>query len=51
MHIHKGLLMCIGAGALSILLGILYRKDRTIWGLVLVHYTFGLIPNLLGISS
>ena len=51
LHIHKGLLMCIGAGVLSILLGILYRKDRTIWGLVLVHYTFGLIPNLLGISS
>lgn len=50
LHIHKGVLMCIGAGVLSILLGLLYEKDRTIWGLVLIHYTFGLIPNLLSIT-
>lgn len=51
LHIHKGVIMCIGAGVLSILLGILYKKDRCIWGLVLIHYVFGLLPDLLGVVS
>ena len=51
LHIHKGVIMCIGAGVLSVLLGLLYKKDHTVWGLVLIHYTFGIIPNLLSVTS
>lgn len=49
LHIHKGLIMCIGAAVLSVILGLLYKKDRCIWGLALMHYTFGIIPSLLSV--
>ena len=51
LHIHKGVIMCIGSGVLSVILGVLYKKDKCIWGLVLVHYTFGIVPDLLGVVS
>lgn len=51
LHVYKGLAMCIGAAVMSVLLGILYRKDRNIWGISLIHYTVGLVPNLLGVVS
>ena len=49
LHIHKGLIMCIGAAVLSVILGLLYKKGRCIWGLALIHYTFGIIPSLLSV--
>lgn len=51
MHVYKGLAMCIGAAVMSVILGILYKQDRNIWGISLIHYTVGLVPNLLGVVS
>ncbi len=41
LHIHKGIVFMIGAVILLGALGMLYRKQRTIWGLCIPHYVLG----------
>lgn len=41
LHLQRGLPFMLGAGALSIILGLIYKKDRNIFGVVLIHYCFG----------
>ena len=41
LHIYYGFLMMLGAGLLSVVLGILYAQDRNVWGLSLIHYVIG----------
>ena len=41
LHVQLGFLFALGAGALSLLLGLAYRKDRNIYGVAVLHYCFG----------
>ena len=49
IHIHKGIVFMLGAFVLSILLGYLYKSDKTIWGVSLIHFVFGISPRFLGL--
>jgi len=42
LHIHKGLIYMIGAMILLCFFGLLYNKQKTIWGLCISHYILGL---------
>lgn len=48
LHLHLGVVYMLGATALLGLLGIVYRKQRTIWGLCIPHYVLGMVLGLLG---
>ena len=37
IHIHKGLIYMVGAAFLLAFFGVLYRKQKTIWGLCIPH--------------
>ena len=42
LHIHKGLVYMVGAMILLSIFGLLYNKQKTIWGLCIPHYFLGL---------
>ena len=41
LHIQRGLIFMLGAGVLSFILGIMYKRDKNIYGISAVHYAFG----------
>ena len=47
MHIHKGLFYMLGAVALLSVFGIIYRKQKTIWGLCVPHFVLGIAVGIL----
>ena len=47
LHLYYGFWFMVGAGALSVLLGYLYLKDRNIWGVSLVHFVLGSMGMIL----
>ncbi len=47
LHIHKGIVFMLGAVILLGALGMLYRKQRTIWGLCIPHYVLGQALTIL----
>jgi len=47
LHFQYGLPMMFGAGALSILLGYMYKKDQNIYGVTIIHYCFGKFADFL----
>ncbi len=49
LHIHKGIFFMVGAMILLGALGMLYRKQRTIWGLCIPHYILGLSLTIFGL--
>ena len=40
-HLHKGIAFMIGAFALLSVFGLVYRKQKTIWGLCIPHFVLG----------
>ncbi len=49
LHIHLGLMFMLGAALLAGLEGILYEKQRSIYGVWIVHWCFGVAGTLLHI--
>ena len=47
LHIHKGLVYMLGAVALLSIFGVIYRKQKTIWGLCIPHFVLGVTLGLL----
>lgn len=47
-HVHWGLIYMLGAAALLGVLGVVYRKQGTILGLLIPHYILGLAMGILG---
>ena len=41
LHVQRGLFFMLGAGVLSFVLGLIYRKDRSVFSVWLIHYFFG----------
>ncbi len=42
LHIHKGLAYMVGSVLLLGVFGLIYRRQRTIWGLCIPHYFLGM---------
>ena len=49
MHVHYSPFFMIGAGVLLSIFGIIYAKQRSIWGLALIHFSFGMSAAMLGL--
>lgn len=47
-HVHLGFIYMLGAAALLGVLGVVYRKQGTILGLIIPHYILGLTVGILG---
>lgn len=47
LHIHKGLMYMICATVLSLFLCVIYRKQRSVWGLTIPHFFLGSVANFL----
>lgn len=47
IHIHKGILYMVGAFFLLSIFGLIYRKQKTIWGLCIPHFVLGTLLVLL----
>lgn len=48
LHIHRGFLFMIASLFLVCIIGIIYRKQRTIWGICITHYTIAMASFFLG---
>ena len=49
LHVQYPLYYMTGAFVLCFVTGILYEKDRNIWGAVLVHFALGFLPRCFGV--
>ena len=47
LHIHKGIVFMLGAALLLGLFGVLYKKQRNIWGLCIPHFVLGCAVGIL----
>ncbi|MBQ9009260.1 MAG: CPBP family intramembrane metalloprotease [Clostridia bacterium] len=47
LHMHYGLMYMIGASILMGSLGLIYRRQKNIWGTFIVHYVFGIAGKFL----
>lgn len=48
MHLHLSIVYMFGAAALLGVLGLLYNRQKSIWGLCIPHYVLGLLLDMLG---
>lgn len=48
MHLHLGITYMVSASFLLGALGMIYNKQRSIWGLCIPHYVLGMLLGLLG---
>ena len=49
IHLHYSPWFMLGAAVLLGVFGVVYRKQRSIWGLVLIHFVFGISAAFLGL--
>lgn len=51
LHIYLGPTYMIGAFVLLSIFGIIYRKQRSIWGLCIPHFILGMLLEILGFTA
>ncbi len=51
LHLYLGIAYMAGAALLLGLLGVLYRKQNTIWGLCIPHYVLGTALSILSLGG
>ena len=49
LHLQYPLYYMCGAFLLCFVTGLLYEKDRNVWGAVMIHFAVGFMPRCLGI--
>ena len=49
LHLMYSPLFMLGAAVMLGVFGIVYLKQRSIWGLALIHFTFGITASMLGL--
>jgi hypothetical protein len=47
LHVHRGFGFMVGSFLLGCGIGILYRKQRTVWGLCITHYSVSMMAFFL----
>ena len=47
LHVHRGFEFMIGSMILVCIIGIIYRKQRTVWGLCITHYSVTMMAYFL----
>jgi len=47
LHLHLGLFYMAGAALLLSSMGVIYNRQRNIWGLTIIHYVLGMVIGLL----
>lgn len=47
MHTHLDFMYIIGSGCMFALFGLVYKHDKTIWGLCIPHYVLGMVGGLM----
>lgn len=50
LHIYLGVVYMIGAFVLLSIFGIIYKKQRSIWGLCIPHFVLGMMIEILGFT-
>lgn len=45
LHMNYPIYMVLGAGVMCFVTGILYERDRNIWGVWFMHFCFGFLPT------
>ena len=48
-HMHYRIYTFLGAGIMCFVTGILYERDKNIWGVWILHFVFGFLPRSLGL--
>ena len=49
LHMQYPLYYMTGAFFLCLLTGLLYERDRNIWGAVMIHFALGFLPRCFGV--
>lgn len=49
LHMHYKIYTVLGAGILCFVTGILYERDKNIWGVWILHFYLGFFPTCLGL--
>ena len=49
LHMHYEIYTVFGAGIMCFVTGILYERDKNIWGVWIMHFCLGFIPACLGL--
>ena len=50
LHMGYPLYYMFAAAMLSIVTGLIYEKDRNIWGCVMIHFCLGFLPRAMGLK-
>ena len=48
LHMHFEIYYMVSAGILCFITGILYERDKNIWGVWMLHFWLGFLPRALG---
>jgi len=51
VHVQNGFFFSLGSGILSVILGLIYKKDRNVYGVTVIHYLFGKLADFLRFTS
>ena len=51
LHIYLGVTYMIGAFILLSIFGIIYKKQKSIWGLCIPHFVLGMMIEILGFTA
>ena len=51
LHIYLGVTYMIGAFVLLSIFGIIYKKQKSIWGLCIPHFILGMMLEILGFTA
>ena len=49
-HMHYRTITFLGAGIMCFVTGILYERDKNIWGVWILHFVLGVLPRTIGLG-
>lgn len=51
VHVQNGFFFSLGSGIMSVILGLMYHKDRNVYGVTVIHYLFGKFADFLRFTA
>jgi len=49
LHLHLDFMYVVGSGCMAAVFGIIFDRDRSVWGLCIPHYVLGMLGGLLNL--